>query len=158
MSTWTHVNAHFRFNLFSIENCDYNNVSEIENYLGPIKTFKDILLGSKNFKRYYNEDCKLPTGSEGSLRFKVHLDKTGSKEYVNISFFGDLRDYDSQESIMDYFKEFLNDKGVYVDLRSGVVTISSIHGINTYLAKEDYEDNKKEYFFEKLIDPSPIDD
>lgn len=144
MSVWTHVNAHFRFDLFKLKDYDYNNVSEIEKFIGKPLSYMD--LGSKrkapNNKQSLNS---LPCGSEGSLRHHVYLDTTNSRTYVNIAFYGDLRDYDSSESIVTYFTDFLNTSEATIYLESGFLTIST-YDDELYIAKEKDCENKRFYF------------
>lgn len=136
MSTWTHVNAHFRFNSFVVDRCDYNNVREIEKFIGPEFTFKDVLLGEKKFNRYHDKKSTLPRGSEGSLGYHVYLTGHESHERVNIAFYGDLRDFDNAQAIIDYFESFLNAEGAHIYLRSGVVEINTIAGTHSYLVED----------------------
>lgn len=140
MSLWTHVNAHFRFDLFKVSGFDYDNIEAINDFLSKPKTYSDVVMGDKLYNRVNRDSpCKLPMGSEGSLRHKVYIDNMSSR-YVNIAFFGDLRDGPSAERIVDYFEELLNDKNLSISLRSGMVEINEYSEPSLYSVTEEFDE------------------
>lgn len=139
MSTWTHVNASIRFDLFRVDDCDYNNVEAIKEFIGPMKSFIDMNMADRLYDyKTDGHDCTLPMGSEGSLRYTVYND---DNKYINVNFFGDLRDYDSEQAIVDYFNELINRDGATIFIRSGIVSIGTFSGVHVYeiLDREDYD-------------------
>lgn len=93
MSNWTHVAGIIRIDDFRMD----DKIPDFEKIFGKTVRFKDT-----NFP----EEETLPMGSEGSLEMSVHVnpDKSCLSAYT-VSLFGDLRDHDSPEEIIDWFKE-----------------------------------------------------
>ena len=99
MSRWTHISGAVRLDDLSVILPIRNTKGTIEKILGPISTFED-----------WNEDCKLPTGSEGSIEYVIQENPhEHSIARFNILFYGDLRDFDSSdlETIDTWFKKLL---------------------------------------------------
>ena len=98
MSNWTHVAAIVRvdsFRVFSSDKLDFSKVFGKElNY--------DDMIG----RVYYNEDEFLPIGSEGSLQMSVWTNpNTSSVAAYTVSIFGDLRDHNDPDAVIEWFKE-----------------------------------------------------
>lgn len=91
MSVWTHVNSSFR-----IANSRNITDKEIYDNFGKVIEYEDI---------YSIEDINsitdkiLPCGSEGSLDINILRDIN----YLTVSVFGDLRDYEDTNEIKDWF-------------------------------------------------------
>ena len=94
MSAWTHVNCNFRL-------ADYNEVTDEDIY----KVFGKQLLWGEKFNRDVNY---LPRGSEGSL----HINIFRENKDLDISVFGDLRDYEDFDGIGDWFNKCCNSFGI----------------------------------------------
>ena len=98
MSIWTHVAAIARIDILPY---DINN---------PIELFgKQCLFDDPSetwYDKAYNPDDYLPSGREGTLHIEVW--KNPEENHANkwtVSIFGDLRDYSSDEDIIEWFKD-----------------------------------------------------
>lgn len=107
MSQWTHVNASIRFDSV------FNLGLPTEDELGRICDF-------------YDEDTShwdnsiLPCGSEGSIRYEIiRNEKDSDLAAMVIVFYGDLRDYDNKDYILEYFNRLTKGRMI----RSGVLEI-----------------------------------
>jgi hypothetical protein len=97
MSIWTHVTGIARVDSFRIleDELDFSQIFE-----------KELEFEDSNFDDAINNPDKyLPFGSEGSLKMTVwdNPDKFQMAAYT-VSIFGDLRDYDEPEKIIEWFK------------------------------------------------------
>lgn len=94
MSKWTHVSGVIRIDDFSFISRRKRNTSKtVEKIIGPMCLFEK-----------WNNDSKLPTGSEGSIAYKVIQDKDESSlARFTVVFYGDLRDYDDLQEIKEWF-------------------------------------------------------
>lgn len=136
MSCWTHVAAIVRVDGFRIFDDD----------IGPdwdaIFGKECLFLASRDKwdDAMKHPDKYLPMGSEGSLRKTVwtNPDLSHADAYT-VSIFGDLRDYDSPETIIEWFKNIVNPDGieaaVAIDVRQACITVtngykSMVWGIN----------------------------
>lgn len=107
MSIWTHVAAIVRINDLRLNDDD---VLDFEKIFGKQLRFDDY--GEIWDYAYDHPDEFLPLGSEGSLTMSVWInpDKSFVAAYT-VSIFGDLRDYDNPNKIVEWFKEkCLNDE------------------------------------------------
>ena len=96
MSIWTHVVGVIRFDGLSFAGTP-------EPDCGFTCDFED------------NEDtwdrCNIPCGSEGSLQISKWINPEGSAlARYTYSIFGDLRDYDDEKEIIDYFNRIVKDQ------------------------------------------------
>ena len=100
MSNWTHVAGIIRVDDLRLGDKDL----DFEDLIG-----REILYESP-FEEWENADNYperyLPIGSEGSLQMSVwtNPDKSDLAAYT-VSIFGDLRDHDSAQEIVDWFKK-----------------------------------------------------
>ena len=130
MSIWTHVAGVMRV--------DYIKWDEDE----PELDF-DKLLGKECHDYDFFEDADkhpelyLPMGSEGSLQKSIWISPDDS--YVDrytVSIFGDLRDHDSADEIIEWFKskcELLGGK-----VRQGTITVyNEYYGAKSYTYGEE---------------------
>lgn len=116
MSNWTHVAAIVR-------------IDGLVGLTGPIDVIgifgKECLFESDadTWKdAYRNPDRYLPMGSEGSLQMSIWENSdTSSLAAVTVSIFGDLRDHDDPQQIVDWFKRKV--KGQLV--RQAVITVEN---------------------------------
>ena len=106
MSNWTHVAGVIRVDSFS-GNLDFDDLIGSEwDYYG------NFTKGSK----------RMPDGSEGSLQKSVwkNPDESCVAKYT-VSIFGDLRDHDEPQEIIDWFKEVCDSLWV----RQAIITVSN---------------------------------
>lgn len=94
MSKWTHVSGVIRIDDFSFISRRKRNTSKtVEKIIGPMCLFEK-----------WNKYSKLPTGSEGSIEYKVVQAKDEfSLARFTVVFYGDLRDYDDLQEIKEWF-------------------------------------------------------
>lgn len=94
MSKWTHVSGVIRIDDFSFISHRKRNTSKtVEKIIGPMCLFEK-----------WNKHSKLPTGSEGSVEYKVVQNKDESSlARFTVVFYGDLRNYDDLEEIKKWF-------------------------------------------------------
>jgi len=94
MSQWTHVVGCIR-------------VDGIPG-MGDGRTLDSIkaILGPEDLFDAPNEDCTLPTGSEGSLQYRI-VEYDSGMRWLAITIWGDLRSYDSIDEIEEWFKTTL---------------------------------------------------
>ena len=120
MSNWTHVAGIIRVDAFRLENALVPNWDEVFG--------KELLYGESYEKwKEANEhpELYLPIGSEGSLQKSVWVnsDKSNITSYV-VSIFGDLRDHDSSDEIVEWFKEKCN----VVNTRQATIVVTNGFG------------------------------
>lgn len=122
MSSWTHVAAIVRVNDFRIYDDevepDWDTIFGKEYvYLASIKKWDDARKHPENY---------LPMGSEGSLRKTVWVnpDPSCAAAYT-VSIFGDLRDYNSPEAIIEWFQKIVNSDAINV--RQACITVTNGH-------------------------------
>lgn len=100
MSNWTHVAGIVRVNDIRglTRSPDFDRVFGKECLYGsPPETWEDA---EKHPERY------LPMGSEGSLRINVWTNPNKSHVAAyTVSIFGDLRDHDSPDAVIEWFQE-----------------------------------------------------
>ena len=137
MSVWTHVNSAIRINHIRFSGQDHLSFPKAV-------SFDDIINGADITK------CELPYGSEGSLNISVweHPDISRIACYT-VSIFGDLRDFDDEQKIIDFFKKFISDK--WIRDASFTVTVSKVgrkKRVFTYTEDEDGDGQFTECFFQ----------
>jgi hypothetical protein len=126
MSNWTHVAGIMRIDSFRFANNDMDFEKEIG---------KECLWGTGDWDEWdkHPEDF-LPGGSEGTLNMSVwkNPDRDCLAAYT-VSIFGDLRNHDSCEKIIDWFKE----KCKKFMIRQAVITVhNEWNGTETYTYEE----------------------
>lgn len=109
MSQWTHVAAVIRFDDIKI----VADKTPFAPELGHTCSFEDD-------PTKWNA-CDVPCGSEGSLRYYVwnNPDLSDMAAYT-VMIWGDLRDYDNSDEIIDYLKRITKGKLI----RQGTATIA----------------------------------
>lgn len=133
MSMWTHVAGSVRLDDLSFLTNKPNTAETIEEILGPICLFED-----------WNDNTRLPCGSEGSIEYKVYENEGNSIAKFNINFFGDLRDYSSSdiEEIVEWFNKLndnFNPRDNFTAIRDAILKISVEDGTNVILYFDDEE-------------------
>ena len=108
MSQWTHVTACIRFDALRMV-----GMPNMKPDLGITASYEDA--------REKWDQCNVPCGSEGSLQHYMWEDpNTSSLAAYTAMFWGDLRDYDDEQEILDYFTRITEGKMI----RSGVIEIA----------------------------------
>lgn len=107
MSTWTHVAGVIRVNQIKWD--EHVPDLNFEELIGKEVMFfdeSDIWVDARKHPEKY-----LPMGSEGSLQMSVwtNPDISHVARYT-VSIFGDLRDYDTPETIIEWFKKKCEDE------------------------------------------------
>lgn len=106
MSNWTHVAGIIRVDALPIEELDFDKLIGEEWHYGD--TF------------YVTSNDFLPDGSEGSLYKSVWEDTDSSNiARYTVSIFGDLREHDDPQAIIDWFKKRCD--ALYV--RQAIITV-----------------------------------
>lgn len=111
MSNWTHVAGIIRVD--DLAKCLGEPPLNFTELIGKEVTYDDWEDVDKNPDKY------LPYGSEGSLKMIVweNPDKIALCSYT-VSIFGDLRDHDNAEEIVEWFKK----KCAKFDVRNATIT------------------------------------
>lgn len=127
MSAWTHVAAIVRVDDFRI----------FDDQAGPDWDAifgKECLFFASRDKWHdatKNPSKYLPMGSEGSLRKTVWTDPDRSNVAAHtVSIFGDLRDYDSPETIIEWFKKIVISDAI--DVRQACITVTNCYRTMTW--------------------------
>lgn len=120
MSSWTHVAAIVRVDDFRI--FDNDDGARMHTIFGKECLF--LASREKWEDAMKHPDKYLPMGSEGSLRKTVWVnpDRSHADAYT-VSIFGDLRDYDSPETIIEWFKKIVNSDAI--DVRQACITVTN---------------------------------
>ena len=93
MSNWTHVAGIIRIDDFRMN----DEIPDFEKIFGKTVRFDDP---------WFPEGETLPMGSEGSLKMSVCINPNPHElSAYAVSIFGDLRDHDNPEEIVNWFKE-----------------------------------------------------
>lgn len=128
MSNWTHVAGVIRIDsIRCLEQFDF------EKHFGKACKWKDPLDvwndADKNPEKY------LPMGSEGSLEMSTWTNSdTGCLAAYTVSIFGDLRDHDSPDEIIEWFKQKC--KGLII--RQATITVENeVNGTKNWTYKEE---------------------
>lgn len=100
MSNWTHVAGIIRIDDFCLE----DKIPDFDKLIGKELHFEDSLVEWNDAHNY--PEKYMPLGSEGSLRkvIWINSNKKMITAYV-VSIFGDLRDHDDAQKIVDWFKK-----------------------------------------------------
>jgi hypothetical protein len=121
MSQWTHINGSIRIDYLQLENPDKEIIEDIKKHFGNICDFYS--------NREMWKNCNVPLGSEGSVQYDVQL--TGdahSLARVRIQIWGDLRNYENTEEIIEWIKQatkelIIRDGVIQIDVESKEKTI-----------------------------------
>lgn len=136
MSVWTHVNGVVRLNDYSFLSSKRNTRKDVEKIIGPMCLFHN-----------WNKNTKLPLGSEGSVEYKViQSTEESNLARFNIIFWGDLRDYDDLNEIIQWFnnlKKEIESKDTFMQYRDAILSCECELG-NSIIVKLNTETNKLE--------------
>ena len=102
MSNWTHVAGVMRIDDLRF---DETKMPDFDKIFGKTLRFEDDWPEDLESRK----DEYLPIGSEGSLEMSVHVNEDihSMAAYV-VTIFGDLRDHDSPDEIINWFKKKYN--------------------------------------------------
>ena len=120
MSVWTHVAGVVRIDAIRF---DPNDIPDFDAIFGREWTFDDMWDDEPAYTdAVENPDAFMPCGSEGSLEKSVWVnpDRSSMASYV-VTIFGDLRDYDSPVSIVEWFKKCCEK----VMVRQAIITVET---------------------------------
>lgn len=136
MSNWTHVAGIVRIDMFR---SGYIPDQAFVDF--AVETFgKEIHYGSPDElwdEAYKHPERFLPLGSEGSLSMSVWVNPdVNSVAAFTVSVFGDLRDHDDTDEIIEWFKNKCNDEDLII--RNAVITVhNEYNGDRTWTYEED---------------------
>ena len=132
MSNWTHVAGVIRIDDLRLDNIK----PDFEKVFGKTLRFEDDWPEYDEFKK----EEYLPIGSEGSLEMSVYVNEDihCMAAYV-VTIFGDLRDHDDPDEIINWFKEkydFINSSDEFIGgVRNAcIVAENEWNGIRTWTA------------------------
>ena len=116
MSNWTHVAAVARIDSI----VGLTPELDFEKVFGKTLGYED---GDSKWKEQEEHPERyLPIGSEGSLQMSVWTDPDPcNMARYTVSIFGDLRDHDSPQEIVDWFKEKIKDLWI----RQATITVEN---------------------------------
>lgn len=111
MSVWTHVAGIVRLDCIRVMYETEMIPKAIQEYFGKELRWDDDDDAWK--ENYEHKDRFLPCGSEGSLRMSIWENPNESHvSAYTVSIFGDLRDFDDAQSIIDWFKSKLDEESM----------------------------------------------
>jgi len=127
MSQWTHVNGSIRIDHLKVMS-DYTDLNSRFKTCG----FTD---GEIEWK-----ECNVPCGSEGSIQ--VNIWENPNDHHLaayTVNFWGDLRDYDDEKEIVDWFTKIIKSHMI----RDAVMTIGiEYQSYSVYVSQYDEKTNE----------------
>lgn len=100
MSNWTHVAGIIRIDDLRLG----DTIPDFDGLIGMELHYEDTI--AKWDDAHYHPEKYLPLGSEGSLMKSVWINpEEGVVAAYTVSIFGDLRDHDDAQEIVDWFKK-----------------------------------------------------
>jgi hypothetical protein len=138
MSQWTHVAGVVRLDALRLD----------DGYKRP-QLGREIHWGETEYARP-NDEFSVPEGSEGCLYVACHEDPDRkSLSSYTITVFGDLRDYDNEQEVVDYFNKLAN-PGISVGyVRQAIFTVD-VEGRSEAVYRFEFENGKTTGEFKKL--------
>jgi hypothetical protein len=131
MSNWTHVAGVIRIDAIrfpALDGCNPNQEPDWDSVFGrelnDESSYENWALADKHPEWF------LPLGSEGSLHKSVWTNpRTSDLAAYTISIFGDLRDHDNPDEIIDWFQE----KCQRLYVRQAIITVyNELNGTKTW--------------------------
>lgn len=117
MSNWTHVAGIIRIDDFRFE----DTILDFDKLIGKELHFEDSFEKWHDARKHPEE--YLPQGSEGSLKKSVWINPDkGEITAYTVSIFGDLRDHDDPQEIVDWFKKIC---GRFTSIRNAVIVVEN---------------------------------
>lgn len=132
MSVWTHVAGVIRVDDIRID----NYLPNFDKIVGKECLFKSSENTWRDMENYPND--YMPYGSEGTLQKSVWInpDKNSMAAYT-ISVFGDLRDYEEPQPIIDWFIKVCDR---FEWIRQAVITVET-EGKKSIIYRYEEDDN-----------------
>lgn len=136
MSNWTHVAGIIRIDSVRFKEETVEEATRMfENYFG-----KELHYHSEDELWYEADEHPenfLPFGSEGSLTMSVWVNPNlDSITSYTVSIFGDLRDHDDPDAIIEWFKGKCKSEYIYV--RNACITVENdLHGSRVWNYTDD---------------------
>ena len=123
MSNWTHVAGIIRVDHLKIPGVTRD--IDFEKEIGRQLTFNDIWDGTPAYEEFkLNPQSFLPLGSEGSLNMSVWANPdTSCLAAYTVSIFGDLRDHNDPDAIIEWFKK----KCQLLMIRQATIVVENEH-------------------------------
>ncbi len=103
MSTWTHIHGCIRID--GIPALDNSIQERVRDALGKTCEFDS--------PEESWDVCNVPCGSEGSLQYQILTVGDGMVLYT-VAVWGDLRDYEDEQAIIDWFNKVTVDSGLAI--------------------------------------------
>lgn len=134
MSNWTHVSGVIRIDAIRDEDTETPDFDEMFG--------KEIMYRASSEEWQYareHPDKYLPFGSEGSLIKTVWVNPdVSSVDAYTVTIFGDLRDHDSPDSIVEWFKNKYKEIFTRYYVRSAVISVENeYNGTKVWSLKAD---------------------
>ncbi len=131
MSNWTHVAGIIRIDFIRLkESFEDEYLNALHDIFGKEVTFES---SSELWDEAYEHPERfLPLGSEGSLEMDVWVNPNKSSiAALTVSIFGDLRDHDSPDEIVEWFKDKCENSDIMI--RNAVITVrNEYNGTRTW--------------------------
>ena len=137
MSNWTHVAGVVRLDFINVFN---RQLPDFDKMFGKECLFESA--GDVWRDTHANPDSYLPMGSEGSLQKSVWINPNKSHiAAFTVTIFGDLRDHDSAEEIIEWFKKKCEEVCAHhCFVRNAVITAENeVNGTMTWVYEEEEE-------------------
>lgn len=124
MSNWTHVAAVVRIDSLRL----YDDEPNFADHFGHEVKWEDDMSVWDDAER--NPEKYLPMGSEGSLQMSVWINPNRSHlDAYTVTIFGDLRDHDSPDSIIQWFRR----KCENIMVRNATIEVANeLNGVKTW--------------------------
>lgn len=115
MSAWSHVTGVIRIDGMPPhfeDDSQYYTIPELEKFIGKSWNYDELIKFYR--KNGINIECpmkkgKLPYGSEGSVQYTLHQYCKSGLPWVVATFWGDLRDYENCDPIVEWAKNLLQE-------------------------------------------------
>lgn len=119
MSNWTHVAAVVRVDFINFPGMSRPDFDRMFGKECLFESSSDVWDDLE-----HNPESYLPAGSEGTLKKSVWInpDRSCTAAYT-VSIFGDLRDHDDPNEIIEWFKNKLSSQDVWV--RQACITVNN---------------------------------
>ena len=131
MSNWTHAAGIIRIDFIRFEEFSKEEyLNDLHDIFGKEVTFES---SSELWNEAYEHPERfLPLSSEGSLEMDVWVNPNKSSiAALTVSIFGDLRDHDSPDEIVEWFKDKCENSDLMI--RNAVITVrNEYNGTRTW--------------------------
>ena len=133
MSIWTHVAAIVRIDDWRLFGED--DSQKYRRFFGKECLFESPEEVWDDFES--NPENYLPGGSEGTLQSVIWVNPdTGTTTAYTLSIFGDLRDHEDVDAVIDWFKKKCTDDTIWVR-DACIVVRNEVHGYKSWHYESD---------------------